>query len=218
YVLFIINVTTLGFGVARYFSDTDQTTATLITMGFGFFNTVILLAAIGALLERRQRRATPRMPVNIEAKLRVGQDRYDCRVVDISLGGCRMLLKPSYERDIQKAETAVLEVFAPGRKVDFAFNLDLRILRYDEDTEMLALGAEFNHQDLDERKAKVRFVTGSSTRWMAFQRNRECRLGVFGSFLYLLGIGVKYSCAHVAHLFGSILGGLGSRAPRTENS
>ncbi len=217
YVLFVINITALGFGAARYFTDVSQTTATLITMGFGFFNTVILLAAIGALLERRQRRATPRMPVNQEAKLRIGDERYDCRVVDVSLGGCRMLLKPSYERDIQKVDAAILEVYAAGRKVEFSFNVDLRILRYDEDSEMLALGAEFNHLDLEERKAKVRFVTGSSTRWMAFQHNRECRLGVIGSFLYLLGIGVKYSLAHVGHLLSSIFGGFGARSPRTEN-
>ena len=204
-------------GAARYFSVADQSAATLITMGFGFFNTVILLAAIGALLERRQRRATPRMPVNLEAKIRIGEELYDCRIVDISLGGCRMLLKPSYERDIQKADSAMLEVYAAGRKLEFSFHIDLRILRYDEDSEMLALGAEFNHVDLEERKAKVRFVTGSSTRWMAFQHNRECHLGVLGSFLYLLGIGVKYSIAHMAHLFGSILGGFGSRSPRTEN-
>ena len=218
YVLFLINVTALSFGAARYFSVPEQSTATLITMGFGFFNTVILLAAIGALLERRQRRATPRMPVNIEARLRIGEERYDCRIVDISLGGCRMLLKPAYERDVQKAEKAILEVSASGRKVDFAFNLDLKILRYDEDSEMLALGAEFDHQDLDERKAKVRFVTGSSDRGMAFQKNRECRLGVIGSFLYLIGIGIRYSFAHFGYLIRSILGNFGSRNPSSENA
>ncbi len=212
YVLFAINVTALVFGTIRYFTVTDQTTATLITMGFGFFNTVILLAAIGALLERRQRRATPRMPVNLEAKLRVGEELFDCRIVDISLGGCRTLLKSTYERDIQKADTGVLEVFATGRKELFKFNMNLRILRFDEDSEMLSLGAEFNHQDIEERKQKVRFVTGSSQRWMTFQRNRECRLGVLGSFLYLLGIGVKYSLAHLAHLLGSVGGGMGSRS------
>lgn len=221
YVLFVVNITALVFGAIRYFTVTEQTTATLITMGFGFFNTVILLAAIGALLERRQRRATPRMPVNMEAKLLLGEEKYDCRIVDVSLGGVRMLLKPTDERDVQRADEGVLQVFAPGRKAQFHFNLDLRILRYDEDSEMLSLGAEFNHRDLEERKAKVRFVTGSSTRWMAFQKNRECRLGVLGSFLYLLGIGVKYSLAHFAHLFGSLLGGFGSRtnqAPKPENA
>ena len=129
-----------------------------------------------------------------------------------------MLLKPAYERDVQKAEKAILEVSASGRKVDFAFNLDLKILRYDEDSEMLALGAEFDHQDLDERKAKVRFVTGSSDRWMAFQKNRECRLGVIGSFLYLIGIGIRYSFAHFGYLIRSILGNFGSRNPSSENA
>jgi len=220
YVLFVINVTALSFGAIRYFNYPDQNTATLITMGFGFFNTVILLAAIGALLERRQRRSTPRMPVNMDAKLIIGEEKYECRIVDISLGGCRMLVKPAYERDIQKVDSALLSIVTPTRKAEFKFNMNLRILRYDEDSEMMALGAEFNHQDLNERKDKVRFVTGSSTRWMAFQRNRECRLGVIGSFLFLMGIGVKYSLAHVGHLFGSILGNFGSRnqAPRTENA
>lgn len=218
YVLFVINVTALVFGSIRYFNFPDQTTATLITMGFGFFNTVILLAAIGALLERRQRRATPRMPVNLEGKLLIGEDSYDCRIVDLSLGGCRMLLKSSYERDIQKADAAIMEVAAPDRKTAFRFNMNLRILRYDEDSEMLALGAEFDHQDLEERKEKVRFVTGSSSRWMTFQRNRECRLGVLGSFLYLLGIGVKYSFAHFGYLIGSIFGGRTSQAPKPENA
>ncbi|MEM0965553.1 MAG: UDP-forming cellulose synthase catalytic subunit [Verrucomicrobiota bacterium] len=207
YILFVINITALIFGTIRYFSVSEQTTATLITMGFGFFNTVILLAAIGALLERQQRRSNPRMPVNLNAKLLLGNESFDCRIVDISLGGCRILLKPAYERDLEKANNGLLQVTAPGRKVHFSFNVDLRILRYDEDSELLSLGTEFNHKDLEERKQKVRFVTGSSDRWMNFQKNRECRLGVIGSFLFLLGIGVKYSLAHFGHLLGSLFGG-----------
>jgi len=221
YLLLVINVTALCFGSIRYFTEPNESTATLITMAFGFFNSVILLAAIGALLERRQRRATPRMPVNLEAKLEAGGNTYDCRISDVSLGGVRMLLKPGYERDLQKADAGILHVMAPGRQVKFRFTLDLRILRYDEDSEMLLLGAEFNHADLEERKAKVRFVTGSSDRWMNFQKNRECRLGVLGSFLFLLAIGIKCSLAHFGHLFGSFLGGVGPKSgqkPKPENA
>lgn len=220
YILAIINFIALFFGTLRFFVRPDESAATIITMGFGFFNLVILLAAIGALLERRQRRATPRMPVNLEAKLLVGDEALSARITDLSLGGCGLLLKPTFEKQLQAADTAVLEVLSPDRKSSFKFNLDLRILRYDENSEMLSLGAEFNHADIEERKEKVRFVTGNSDRWMNFQRNRECRLGVMGSFLYLLGIGVKYSIAHVLHILRSIfetISGSSARTARPEN-
>jgi len=56
-----------GFGIWRFMIYPDERSLIVITLLWALFNLLLLLAALGALYEHRQRRANPRIPVQIEA-------------------------------------------------------------------------------------------------------------------------------------------------------
>ncbi len=59
------------------------------------------------------------------------------------------------------------------------------------------IGCRFKHQNLEEMKRKIAYVNGSSARWMDFQLRREKSIGVWGSFVYLLSAGIRFSIEHL---------------------
>lgn len=204
YVLAAINLATVGIGISFLLKPGIDIYPVAITLGWSLFNTVILLAALGALLERRQRRAAHRMPANVAAELVLGDAVYPCRVLDLSLGGCKLSVRGVSESMIERCiRTSKLRVFANDSEPMPDFHLILRNVRDAENGGELCVGAEFDPETLEERKAKVRLVAGSSERWMNFQLQRESRLGVLGSLFFLAYLGVKHSVRHAMHLIGS---------------
>jgi cellulose synthase (UDP-forming) len=204
YVLGLINLIAIIIGTWRWYNGMGDFAATIITVCFAVFNFVILLASLGALLERKQRRATARMPVQGEGELVIGEHVFACSVIDASHGGAKIEMRPSGKRILTSAEKAVLNIRTVNRGADFHFNVLIRNVRYEVDSEVYHIGLEFQHQSYEEKRQKVRFVTGSSYRWAEFQRSRESRLGVFGSFLVMLWLGVKHSTIHFFFLLGTV--------------
>lgn len=202
YVLALINFGTVGTGIYRLFhaAGTAQVYPVAITLFWGFFNSVMLLAALGALLERKQRRATPRMPARIPADLILGERTIPCRITDLSLGGCQIALTGVSERLFDQATTGKLKVTLGDEATPHLFHLQLRNLRDEKTGDGLLIGAQFVHADLDERRAKVRLVAGSSARWVEFQKRRESKMGVLSCLVTLIYLGIKNSASHLAHL------------------
>ena len=161
----------------------------------------MLLAALGALLERRQRRATPRMPASVSANLLVNQNIYPCRIADLSLGGCKMVFRDISEQVFTKQHQAraKLKIEIGDERLEQLLNLQLRNIRIDESSGEITVGAEFQHESLEETRAKVRLVAGNKQRWIEFQKRRESKLGVLGSFVSFTYLGVKSSFDHLVH-------------------
>src|SRR3569623_870565 len=93
YLLYAVTTISLIAGVWRYFNFPDQRDNVILTISWECFNFAIMLGAIGALLERRQRRATPRVPVSLPAVLRADDTVLACDVLDLSIGGARLRLR-----------------------------------------------------------------------------------------------------------------------------
>jgi cellulose synthase (UDP-forming) len=204
YLLALINFGTWFAGIYRLFHvvSKDDIYPILITLFWGMVNTVLLLAALGALLERKQRRATPRMPASILADLHVDSDVFPCRIVDLSIGGCKILVKEASENHFLRARVAQLEVPVGEEKAKTVLNLHLRNLRVDDELGEITIGAAFAHSSLAECRDKVRLVIGGKQRWIDFQRKRESHLSPFGCFITLAYLGVKTSASHLVHLVG----------------
>jgi cellulose synthase (UDP-forming) len=160
----------------------------------------MLLGALGALLERRQRRSTPRMPALLNATLLIDEVELACRVTDLSLGGCRMVFKGVSERTFHKLGRTQLRITIDDEQPDRLLNLHLRNLRLDDHSGEITVGAEFAHLSLEETRAKMRLVSGSRERWVEFQKRRESRLGVLGCFISFAYIGLTNSALHLIHL------------------
>ncbi len=198
YVFLILNTIALLFGIGRLFITPEDSFPTGVTMLWAVFNIFILLAAMGTLFERRQRRATPRMPTKLDAKIRLGTKLYKAEVKDFSVQGCGLVLDPAFE-----------SLFVEGAELEFRLEDDARfekqclhLLVRNSRREIGALfvGCSFEHRSLEEMRLKVELVNGNSQRWIDFQTSRERRVGVIRSAIFLLTIGIRYSLQHFGHV------------------
>jgi cellulose synthase (UDP-forming) len=204
YVLLVLNLLAIFAGGYRMLTSPDMHQfATGITMFWAAFNVFILLACLGALLERRQMRSTARMATKIPGRIILGERRIPVDIMDLSNGGAALAIDAAYETQLRPDHIVQLE---PDK--DFGidpgiFHIEIRNLRYRDRT--LMVGSRFKHQSLDEMKRKIAFVNGSSERWTDFQLRREKAIGVWGSFVYLLSAGIRFSIEHLGlGLLGTI--------------
>lgn len=198
YVFLILNTVALVFGAGRLIFTPEDSFPTSITMLWAVFNIFILLAAMGTLFERKQRRATPRMPIKVPALLKIGEKSYEAELRDLSNQGCGVFMDPVYETVVVEGTPVELTVPSDPRFDNFPLHFVIRNSR--REIGALFVGGQFEHRSLDEMKLKVAFVNGSSRRWMDFQASRERRLGVIRSGFFLLGLGLRYSLQHFGHV------------------
>ncbi len=203
YILLILNLAAISAGVYRYLFNPVNQFATGITMFWALFNVFLLLACLGALLERRQMRSSARMATAIPARIRLGDKNIPVEIKDLSNGGMSLAIDAAFESYLRPESLVTIQPEAAGAIEPGEFQLEIRNLRYRERT--LMVGCAFAHADIAEMKRKIAFVNGSSQRWLDFQLGREKSMGVWGSFTYLLGCGVRFSIEHLGlRLLGSI--------------
>ena len=199
YVFLILNVVALIFGTFRLVTQPEDRFPTSITMVWGLFNVSILLAAMGALLERRQRRSTPRMPSRTPVKVLLGGKVYAGVTEDLSIGGTSVIVDAAYTHLFREGRSVHLAIDTPASVNKPPFHVTVANIR--DDGPLVRIGFTFQHTTMEEMRRKVAWVNGSSDRWMEFQGQRERRLGVVRSGLFLMRCGITYSIQH----FGQIM-------------
>jgi len=162
------------------------------------FNVFILLAAMGTLFERRQRRATPRMPITKSARVKLGKKFYTAEIRDLSIQGCGLVLDPAFESLFVEGSSLEMTIPDDPQFQEATFHIAIRNARREPGA--LFVGGQFEHASLEEMKLKVLLVNGNSQRWTDFQNSRERRIGVIRSGLFLLALGVRFSIQHFGHV------------------
>ena len=198
YLLLFLNIAALAFGVFRLFAYEPERFATTVTMCWAGFNIFILLSCMGALLERRQRRATPRMPDETPVKVLLQDKSYVGTLRDLSVSGASIEIDAAYESLFHNDTQASFAIQVPHEMAGEKLNFVVRNGRLQGG--LLLMGVQFQHQDLPEMKRKIRLVMGSSQRWVDFQMSRERRLGVVRSAFFLMNCGIRFTIEHFAHL------------------
>jgi cellulose synthase (UDP-forming) len=192
YLFTIITIAAILAGIARLVFGIGQAYPVVISLIWSGFNLVLLLACLGALLERRQRRATPRMPLTGEAAISAGGERIPARASDISMGGTGLVVERPLP--VSAGGEAVLHFRARPGEPMHEFHVIVRSQRPLQGCAFV--GVEFAHRTTEEAARKVALVAGSSERWVEFQRQRERRLGIWRSLRFLLRTGFRYSRFH----------------------
>jgi len=198
YALLILNTAAIVFGVIRFIMTPEDSFPTGVTMFWASFNVGILLAAMGTLFERRQRRSTHRMPIDLAARVKLGEKSYSVTIRDLSINGCGMILDPAFESLF--VDGARVELTVPGDPDLRKTPIHMVIRNARREPGALFVGTQFEHESLEEMKLKVRLVNGSSQRWVDFQTTRERRIGVSRSALFLLVLGIRHSLQHFGHV------------------
>lgn len=190
YVLYLLALASLSFGVWRYFAFPLERDTVIITLSWELFNLVLLNGVMGVMLERKQRRQAPRMPAYEHASLHVsGYPPIPCAIGDISAGG----IKLEFDRDISWPEgEAMLQVHINVLEQDVMLPLQPK------SRASRSIGFAFAPRTLAERRQVVALAFGDSQRWVRFRQAREARSkGIFAAFGFLVALGAQGALSHL---------------------
>ncbi|MFA5170178.1 MAG: UDP-forming cellulose synthase catalytic subunit [Sulfuriferula sp.] len=203
YATFIITIISLAMGVYRYQTIPLDRDVIKITMGWEIFNMTILIAALGALFERRQRRGQPRMPADVKAHIQFGDNPqwYDCQIKDLSAGGALISSSNLNDNITMHASVGHLRAYNPALRCESEIELRLRRMVKDEHDATMLVGVEFvSHSEVDKREI-VGIALGDSQRWVEFLQKRSSnRKNIWQAYWLLISIGLRSSISHAREI------------------
>ncbi|MCP5541684.1 MAG: UDP-forming cellulose synthase catalytic subunit [Akkermansiaceae bacterium] len=179
YILTAITLASMAAGVWRYLEYPQQQHVVIITIGWSIFNLLLLVAAIGVLFERCQRRAWPRMPVDWAGELGLGDGRaVPCRIENLSVGGAGIEIDARHLRCFERgARVAMRALDGPEAHREVDFHAEVRMARPLGNGKAV-IGLEYRHATQAETLAKVSLTFGDSERWVEFQDRRARAVGL----------------------------------------
>ncbi len=191
----------LGFFAAawRWGLYPEQRSLILITALWNGFGFLIVIASLGALYERRQRRGHPRLPAgDLPAELIIGADPVPVSIHDISTGGAA--LKGAGGRPGRRG---VLRLRHP--LLDECCRFPVEIVARHPSPEGGMTGIRFHPESLEQYRQIVLLVHGDSRRWEEILARRERDVGILPAAGFLLACGFRQAGRHVSSLFSAFL-------------
>ena len=192
YVVCAITLAALPIGLWRLANEPTHRDTLLITLFWEMLNALLLLGALGALFERRQRRAVPRLAANMPAALLYNGERHGGRIVDLSMGGAR------FDADGPVGDPAAagrleIEVVVPHVAGPVRLRVHVRTQQPGW------VGLAFAADDAQFGQI-VRLVHGDSGRWSAFWSDSARSTGVWTAITILPRAGMAALALHGAFL------------------
>ena len=191
YILIVLTLLGIWAGWWRWQAFPEQRALTLVTLFWAIFNLVILIASLGALYERRQRRHSPRLPADdLPAMLKVGDLAVPVRIRDFSIGGAALKLEQNLPQDIRYA---MLEISDRNKTMQ----LLTEIVSSHPGTQAPLIGVQFLLTTPRDYRDVVSLVHGDSRRWAKIVKQRDRDVGILRAFLFLLASGVRQAWEHL---------------------
>jgi cellulose synthase (UDP-forming) len=175
----------------------------MITMGWEIFNMTILIAALGALFERRQRRGQPRMPADVQAHIRFGDNPqwHACQIADLSGGGALINVKNLDDNITLHAVSGHLRAYNSALQCESDIKVQFRrIVKNTLDGNKL-IGVEFVSNSDAEKREIIGMALGDSQRWVKFLQKRSSnQKNVWQAYRLLISIGLSSSVSHAREI------------------
>lgn len=197
YLLFLVVLAGTIGGVVKLWLEPGARALTAVVLFWEVINLVLVVASFGALLERRQRRSTPRMPVELSGVLVVDGTPMPCRIEDLSIGGARLVFD-NPDLTLPADAEGVLEVAVPALDKVARLNLVVRA-RFQRHGRQFA-GVMFQPQSDTEYDDAVALMYGNSDAWARFQARRTRPMPFFRA----LGVMIRLAYHPVVEHFGLI--------------
>jgi len=148
------------------------------------FNFVTLLGALGALLERQQRRTSPRMPVTEAANIAwPGQAPLRCTIEDLSAQGARVRIDTPVA--LEPGQPVALCAYAHALQRPIELPARVRTRSSDDG---LVIGVAFDNLEPARIDEAVAFAYGDSARWLYFQERRARPITFFQGLTIMLSL------------------------------
>jgi len=193
----LLALMTLVLGIWKLVHAHDHYDVIISAIGWDLLNLMILNACIGVLYERRQRRATPRVPANMPGHVFFQPqaeelDRFPCQVIDISPRGAQLsfdvALAPHLEQGIK-----FLRVFNRALDHDSELPIVVRNSFVSVDKKSLLIGIQFTDRSVTGLSETVALSSGDSLRWAQYRERRNQSIGIVRSVLLLIKLGTVHA-------------------------
>jgi cellulose synthase (UDP-forming) len=196
YVLFGITVFATIAGVFRYIYVPGSRSLTAVVMAWNFLNITLISAAFGALLERRQRRSAPRMPMQSSARIEAPDGTsVPCSVEDASAGGFRLTM-PKGSTKFRFGDQAFLHVWIPALHKESRLKVEIRAAF--PLGRQQGLGCRFVDPTDSHRELMYALMYGDSETWSQFVARRTRPMPFFRAVGLVFQLSYKPIIDHIA--------------------
>ncbi|MBC8739779.1 UDP-forming cellulose synthase catalytic subunit [Paraburkholderia sp. UCT31] len=193
YAIFVSSVVGMGWGIARMILEPESRVILIMAIVWLGINLFLSFGALGALFERAQRRARPRVDINEPVTLVTDAGEVEALLVDANELGLRVLVPAE----------VVLNRFAVKFRTHL---LDAQTLKLasNNPSEYVAL---YSFHSPEEERAAVALAFSDSERWVQTWKRRESSSNFVKSLLGMLALSAKGAHAHARQLGREALNG-----------
>jgi len=202
YILFVLNTLFLVAGVVRLIFQPELASVTIITMVWASINVIFILAAIGIMLEKAQKRSAYRIninnPLSFPMSYDSGHELGSCTLENISHTGMKVRIKRM--QTLPKiGDSLNFSIYIPALDRLGCFHAQIVNLS-DNGRKGLRLGLVFKAENQDEKRAIVGLVYGWSDLSDYNQQSRQKRITPHAGLFYLFNIALFHAWEHVVFL------------------
>jgi cellulose synthase (UDP-forming) len=191
YIIYFVLISGLIAGYWRYLAVPHELDIILVVSFWNVLNILMIGAALGVMVEARQRRRWPRLPVHRSAALVLDGTAMHGTMEDLSHGGGRLLIAANIAGGLMEwPDRGEIEVELASRgRVSIAVEIRSAVL---EDSGV-ALGLQFRPENDTQLGDLVELFYSDSRNWAAFQQNRKPAPGVLVGLVKFLAMSLKHS-------------------------
>ncbi|MDP2609822.1 PilZ domain-containing protein [Oceanobacter sp. 1_MG-2023] len=203
YWLLAFNLASLTAGFIRLQVIPQDSDVILITMFWEAFNLSLMVCAIGALYELKQRRQEPRVNADIAARVIVNGKSVPATIVDMSSGGLGVRIKGSVFQKLNMNLTGQeLVVRAYSAAMEAEVNLPGSVIAtVHKPDDSVVIGIKVDLHELDHKRQLVALVYGDSELWVKERAARMPTCTVRETLWFLFSSGARSSAAHFRQLW-----------------
>jgi cellulose synthase (UDP-forming) len=209
YVLFALTIIATIGGCFRLWLVPSSRPLTAVVMSWNVLNITLISSAFGALFERRQRRAAPRMPLNLPALIE-GPNGVPvrCFIEDASAGGIRVQIQDKTAK-FQFGEQAFITVRIASRQIETRLKMEIRA------TFSIGgrpgLGCRFVDLSEEDRELMYSLMYGDSESWSQFVARRQKPIHFFTAVVFIIRLAYHPILNHFAFVLGRVRARLAQR-------
>lgn len=199
YVLLMIVIVSFALGIWRYGMYPDQSDSIIISLVWESFNLVILLGALGALLERRQRRHSPRLNLDLAVELVATSARTAGILTDMSIRGGRLCVTQNDASLFTLGSPIELVIYGQQPRSPLRLSAKVSGLPKTRHSHM-EFTIKFDAANTAAKTDIIALLYGSSTRWAAELTQRDRPVGVLPGLAFLVFKGTVHTVYHLGWL------------------
>lgn len=201
YVIYFILIAALAAAIYRYMQFPTEKWTIIVTALWTIINILLLNGSIGALYERRQLRAQPRIPCNITGLLLVNNQKIPCRISDISTQGCMVKIYYKDYANIKTQTAASLIIHDATLNKLTSFHVAIRYHNLFPEKDTIGIGLLFQLTNQEEIVQATLLALSDSNRWLNIVKEREFPSELLKSLIFIVSIGTKGMLEHYIKIF-----------------